>query len=199
MRLLLYGILILAASISIAAGDFYSHKYDTFEVSFSTPNQMPVDVQWGTEKPGMIIKMDLSNGESPYMTPHTWTTWESRATTKANMERLWTSRASGNAYTIPTIKKLANGDFLVFGSMMVRFNKITRTMRTFDLDGDDRLDYIVFWSGNGNFDYDLLNLLATTTKVSLISSKTSMTKDNSARLRALHQGGASIGRVFVGG
>ena len=199
MRLLLYGILILAASISIAAGNAYSHKYDTFEISFSTPNQMAADVQWGSETPGMKIKVDLGNGESPYITPHALTTWESRALTEANLEKLWTSRASGNAYTIPTIKEVANGDFLVFGRMMIRSNKITTTMRTFSLDGDDRIDYIVFWNGNGKFDYDLLNSLAANTKVSLLSSKASMSQDHSARSKALREDRASTGRVFVGG
>lgn len=197
MRLLLYGILILAASISIAAGDVYSHKYDTFEISFST--QAPAEVLWGSETPGMKIKVDLGNGESPYITPHALTTWESRASTKANLEKLWTSRASGNAYTIPTIKGTANGDFLVFGRMMIRSNKITTTMRTFDLDGNGRIDYTVFWSGSGKFDYDLLNSLAANTKVNLLSSKASMSKNHSARSRALRDGSASTGRVFVGG
>jgi hypothetical protein len=198
MRLITW-ILILIAGISIASGEAYSHKYDTFEISFSTPGQVPADVQWGSEKPGMIIRVNLDNGESPYITPHTLTTWESRASTKANLEKLWTSRASGNAYTIPTIKSLANGDFMVFGRMMIRTNKVTTTMRTFDLNGDDRIDYIVFWNGNGKFDYDLLNHLAANTIVSMISSKASMSKDLSPRSGALRQGRAPISRVFVAG
>lgn len=192
MRLLLVGILILAASISLAAGDVYSHKYDTFEISFST--QAPAEVLWGSETPGMKIKVDLGSGQSPYITPHALTTWESRALTEANLEKLWASRASGNAYTIPTIKGVANGDFLVFGRMMIRSSKITTTMRTFDLDGDDRIDYIVFWNGYGKFDYDLLNSLAADTKVSLLSSKASMSQDLSSR-----DGRAPTGRAFGGG
>ena len=55
------------------------------------------------------------------------------------------------------------------------------------------------WSGSGKFDYDLLNSLAANTKVNLLSSKASMSKNHSARSRALRDGSASTGRVFVGG
>jgi len=199
MKLLLYGILIFAAVISIAAGDTYSHKYDTFEISFSTPYQTSADVQWGDEKPGMTIKVNLGDGVSPYITPHALTTWESRAATRSNLERLWTSRASGNAYTVPTIKKLANGDFLASGRMMIQADKITTTMRTFDFNGDDRIDYIVYWNGYGNFDYALLNSLATNTRVSLNESESKTASDYSVRLRATRQHAKSAGRAFVSG
>jgi hypothetical protein len=47
-------------------GEDYSHKYDTFEIGFSTPNQISADVKWGTEKVGMKILVNLSIGERPY-------------------------------------------------------------------------------------------------------------------------------------
>lgn len=198
-KLLLCGILIFAAVISIAAGAAYSHKYDTFEISFLTPYQTFADVQWGDEKPGMTIKVNLGDGIIPYITPHALTTWESRATTKSNLERLWTSRASGNAYTSPTIKELANGDFLASGRMMIQANKITTTMRTFDFDGDDRIDYIVFWNGHGNFDYNILNSMASNTHVSLLDSKSMSSSDYSASSGTTRQHSRSAGRAFGGG
>jgi len=170
MKLMFYMILMLASSIAIVAGENYSHKYDTFEISFSTPRQMTADVQWGTEKAGMKILVNLSTGENPFIFRHILTTWNSRAATRANLENLWGSYASGNGHTTPTISKLDNGDFLVTGRMMVLNSMFTRAMRTFDFNGDGRLDYIVFWNGNGNFDYDLLNYLASTTNVILIQS-----------------------------
>jgi hypothetical protein len=115
------------------------------------------------------------------------------------LERLWTSRASGNAYTSPTIKELANGDFLASGRMMIQANKITTTMRTFDFDGDDRIDYIVFWNGHGNFDYSLLNSLASNTHVSLLDSKSMSASDYSASSGTTRQHSRSAGRAFGGG
>lgn len=181
MKLTLYLILMLASTTAIAAGEDYSHSYDTYEIGFSTPPQITADVQWGTEKPGMRMLVDLSTGESVFAFRHIFSTWDSREAAKANLEKLWSSYASGNGHTTPAISKLANGDFLLAGRMMVMNSKITRTMRTFDFNGDGRLDYIIFWNGNGNFNYDLLNYLASTTKVNLIPSKVSPNTGHSLR------------------
>ncbi len=181
MKLTLYLILMLASTTAIAAGENYSHSYDTFEIGFSTPSQTTANVQWDTEKPGMKILVDLSTGESVFAFRHIFSTWDSRKSTNANLEKLWGSYATGNGHTTPVISKLGNGDFLVAGRMMVMNNKITRTMRTFDFNGDGRLDFIIFWNGNGNFNYDLLNYLASTTKVNLIPSKVSPTTGHSLR------------------
>jgi hypothetical protein len=181
MKLTLYLILMLASTTAIAAGEDYSHSYDTFEIGFSTPPLTTANVQWDTEKPGMKILVDLGTGKNVYAFRHILSTWDSRESTKANLEKLWGSYATGNGHTTPVISELANGDFLVAGRMMVMNSKITRTMRTFDFNGDGRLDYIIFWNGNGNFNYDLLNYLASTTKINLIQTKVSPTTGHSLR------------------
>jgi hypothetical protein len=67
--------------------------------------------------------------------------------------------------------------------MMAMDGIITRVMRTFDFNQDKKLDYIVVWNGNGKFDYDLLNYLASTTNVSQIQAKESPTSNNPGRPR----------------
>jgi hypothetical protein len=187
MKLLLCIILMVAGLITIVAGEDYSHKYDTFEIGFSTPNQISADVQWGTEKVGMKILVNLSTGERPFIFRHTLATWDSRASTNANLEKLWATYADGDRYYEPTISKLDNGDFLVTGRMMVMDNMFTRVMRTFDFNQDEKLDYVVVWNGNGKFDYDLLNYLASTTNVSQIRSKESRSTIHSNRSREPYQ------------
>jgi hypothetical protein len=63
MKIMLCMILMVSSSIAIVAGEDYSHKYDTFEIGFSTPHQTAADVQWGTEKVGMKILVNLSTGK----------------------------------------------------------------------------------------------------------------------------------------
>jgi hypothetical protein len=174
-------ILMVSGLIAIVAGEDYSHKYDTFEIGFSTPHQTAADIQWGTEKVGMKILVNLSTGERPFIFRHTLTTWDSKASTNANLEKLWATYADGDRYYTPTISKLDNGDFLVTGRMMVMDSMFTRAMRTFDFDKDEKLDYIVVWNGNGKFDYDLLNYLASTTNVKPIWVKESPTANNPSR------------------
>jgi hypothetical protein len=183
MKLKLCVILTVVSLIAIVAGEHYSHKYDTFEISFQTPNQIAADVQWSTEKVGMKILVNLSTGERPFIFRHTLATWDSKASTNANLEKLWAIYADGNRYYAPTISRLDDGDFLVTGRMMSRDSMFTRAMRTFDFDGDEKLDYIVVWNGNGKFDYDLLNHLASSTNISPISSKASRTATHPDRPR----------------
>jgi hypothetical protein len=187
MKLKLCMILTVASLIAIAAAEDYRHKYDTFEIGFSTPNQISADVQWGTEKVGMKILVNLSTGERPFLFRHTLTTWDSRASSNANLEKLWATYADGDRYFAPKISRLDNGDFLVTGRMMVRDSMFTRAMRTFDFNQDEKLDYIVIWNGNGKFDYDLLNYLASTTKVSQIQSTQSRSAIHSNRPREHYQ------------
>ncbi len=179
MKLAIYLILMLASTAAIASGDEYSHRYDTFEIGFSTPPQIIADVQWNTETPGMKIMVDLSTGESVFAFRHIFSTWQSRDATRSNLEKLWTSYSSGNGHTTPTVSELNNGDFLVIGRMMDLRGMITRTMRTFDFNKDGRLDFIIIWNGNGSFDYELLNYLASTTKINLIQSKVNSTTEQS--------------------
>ena len=187
MKLNLCMILMVASLIAIATGEDYRHKYDTFEIGFSTPNQISADAQWGPEKVGMKIFVNLSTGERPFLFRHTLTTWDSRASTNANLEKLWATYADGDRYFAPMISRLDNGDFLVTVRMMVRDSMFTRAMRTFDFNQDEKLDYIVIWNGNGKFDYDLLNYLASTTKVSQIQSKQSRSAIHSNRPREPYQ------------
>jgi hypothetical protein len=99
------------------------------------------------------------------------------------LEKLWATYADGDRYYTPTISKLDNGDFLVTGLMMAKDSMITRVMRTFDFDQDEKLDYIVVWNGNGKFDYDLLNYLASSTDVSQIQTKASRSISHTDRPR----------------
>jgi hypothetical protein len=181
MKIMLCMILMVSSSIAIVAGEDYSHKYDTFEIGFSTPHQTVADVQWGTEKVGMKILVNLSTGERPFVFRHTLTTWDSKVPTNANLEKLWATYADGDRYYTPTISKLDNGDFLVTGRMMAKDSMITRVMRTFDFNQDEKLDYIVVWNGNGKFDYDLLNYLASSTNIDQIQLKESRSASHSDR------------------
>lgn len=199
MKLLIYVMLMLIGAFGVVAGDDYSHKYETFEIGFSTPLQVTADVQWDVEKAGMSIKMDLSTGEKLSVFPHIFSTWDSRAITKANLERIWSSYANGNGYSLPTISELSCGDFLVAGSMMDKDSKIKRTMRTFDFDEDGRLDYIVFWNGDWDIDPDLLNYLASTTTVDLVSSKVDLESPSPYQQKAQRCSLQAFRQAFVGG
>jgi hypothetical protein len=143
MKLMLGMILIGSKLNRNYDGEDYSHKYDTFEIGFSMPNQISADVQWGTEKVGMKILVNLSTVERPFVFRHTLTTWDSRSSTNANLEKLWTTYADRDRYFAPTISRLDNGDFPVTGRMMTMDNIFTRAMRTFDFDQDEMLDYSV--------------------------------------------------------
>jgi hypothetical protein len=46
MKLKLCMILVVAGLIAIETGEDYKHKYDTFEIGFSKPNQISADVQY---------------------------------------------------------------------------------------------------------------------------------------------------------
>jgi len=197
MKSLICVMLMLSWAFGVVAGEDYSHKYETFEIGFSTPQQVTADVQWGVEKPGMLIKMNLSTGDTPSLFPHIFSTWDSRAITKANLERIWASYANGNGYAVPTISELSCGDFLVAGSMMDRDSKVKRTMRTFDFDDDGRLDFIVFWNGEWDVDLDLLNYLASTTTVDLVSSEVESLKF--AQQKAQRRSLPALRQAFVGG
>ncbi len=199
MKLLICVTLMLIGAFGVVAGDDYSHKYETFEIGFSTPLQVTADVQWGVEKAGMLIKMNLSTGEKPSVFPHIFSSWDSRAITRANLERIWASYATGNGYALPTISELSCGDYLVSGSMMNMDSKIKRTMRTFDFDNDGRLDFIVFWNGDWEIDLDLLNYLASTTTVNLISSKVGLKSSDTAQQMARKRSLPAFRQAFVGG
>lgn len=170
----------LAMAAGIAAGAEYSHKYATFEISFNTLPGDTANIQWGDSGIGngtanwtmKLITMDLSSGERLFILPHNPSTWEKRDISDGNLEKLWNHDADGNLYSIPAITRLGNGDYLVTGHMMRASNYITRTMRTFDFDHDDRVDFYVLWNANGKANTDLLNYLAANTNVYLSDALT---------------------------
>jgi hypothetical protein len=96
MKPMLCIILMVTGLIAIVAGEDYSHKYDTFEIGFSTLDLISADVHWGTEKVGMKILVNLSTGERLFVFRHTLTAWDSRASTNANLEKLWSTYADGH-------------------------------------------------------------------------------------------------------
>ncbi len=178
MKIMLCIIFALAITAGIVAGEEYSHKYSTFEISFSTPPTVTANVQWGAganngttngtnNELGKLITVDLSTGDSLFILPHSPSTWESRDTSLDNIQKLWNHDADGNLYTNPSIYKLDNGDYVATGHMMRASKYITRSMRTFDFNHDDRIDFYVLWNENGKVDLDLMNSLATDTNVNL--------------------------------
>lgn len=178
MKVMLYVIFALVMTAGIAASEEYSHKYSTFEISFITLPGDTASIQWGDNGAGnetangtiKLITMELSRGESLFVIPHNPTTWQKKDISKENLVKLWNHDADGNMYSIPAITRLGSGDFLVTGHMMFASNYITRTMRTFDFDNDDRVDFYVLWNANGKADTDLMNYLAANTDVYLSGS-----------------------------
>ncbi len=176
MKNMLCILFVLAITAGIAASAEYSHKYDTFKISFDTLPGDTANIQWGDSGADNttanttfhLITMYLSTGESLFVIPHNPSMWERRDTSENNLEKLWNHDADGTMYSVPTITRLGNGDYLVTGHMMRASEYITRTFRSFDFDKDGRIDFYVLWNGFGKVDTDRLNYLATNTNVVLL-------------------------------
>ncbi len=175
MKIMLLIILALAMAAGAASGEEYSHKYAAYEISFDTMPRATANVQWGDSGANngtdnvtiKLITIVLSSGESFFVLPHSLFTWQSRDISENNLEKLWHNDADGNLYSVPTITRLGNGDYLVTGHMVRASDYITRTMRSFDFDHDGRIDFYVHWNANGKADTDLMNYLAANTNVNL--------------------------------
>jgi len=177
MKIMLCMVFALAVTAGIVAvsGEEYSHRYSTFEISFSTLPGDIANVQWGdgganngtTNTTCSLITMELSSGESLFVIPHSPSTWEHRDISENNLESLWNHDADGNLYSVPTITRLGNGDYLVTGHMMRASMYITRTLRSFDFNHDGMIDFYVLWNANGKADTDIMNYLAANTNINL--------------------------------
>ncbi|MFB3766518.1 MAG: hypothetical protein ACE14P_14900 [Methanotrichaceae archaeon] len=183
MKIMLGILFALAIIVGIAAGAEYSHRYSTYEISFSTPPGVTADVQWGDEANtgingtnngtanetnslvGKLITVNLCTGDSLFILPHSLSTWEPRDTSRDSLQKLWNHDADGTLFTNPNIYRLDNGDYIATGHMMRAGKYITRTLRTYDFNYDDRTDFYVLWNANGKEDMDLMNSLATGTKI----------------------------------
>lgn len=162
--MVLCAILALSAFIGVVAGMDYSHKYDTFEISFSTPSGITAQVDWGKGDSFIPINIDLSTGDTLFpWPPSKIADYESHDTTNDNLAKIWSKDADNGQYSAPTITKLDNGDYIVTGRMIRMGSMITRVTRTFNKDG--KLDAYMQWNGQGKVDYDTMNHLATTTVV----------------------------------
>lgn len=150
---------------ALAAGIPYNHSFSTFELSFSTPNNVTADVNWNLER---HIIIDLDTGENLVVLPKNLNNpqQEFRENTNENLKRLWTDYIY-ESYFDPAIIKIDNGDFIVFGRLISGSRSITRVMRTFDFDGDDIFDYRVFWDTCRTIDYEKIKYLANTTNIYL--------------------------------
>lgn len=158
--------LVLVAFIGAAVGADYSHKYDTFEMSFSTPTGITAQVDWGKGDSFLPIDIDLSTGDTLFpWPPREFHDYESRDSTNANLEKIWSSDADDGKYSTPAIIKLDNGDYIVTGRMIRMGSMITRVTRTFDFDKDGKLDSYIQWNGRDKVNYDTMNYLASTTIV----------------------------------
>ena len=175
MKIMLCILFALAVTAGIVAGDEYSHKYSTFEISFVTLPGDTANVLWGDgganngtlNMTSDLITVNLNTGESLFVIPHNLSTWEGRDTSENNLVRLWSHDADGNLYSVPTITRLGNGDYLVTGHMMRASTYITRTFRSFDFDHDGMIDFYVLWNEDGKADTDMMNYLAANTNVFL--------------------------------
>ena len=175
MKIMLYMIFVLAVTVGIVTGEEYSHRYGTFEISFATLPGDTANVQWGdgganngtTNMTSNLITMKLSTGESLFVIPHSPSTWDRRDISENNLERLWSHDADGDLYSVPTITRLGDGDYLVTGHMMFASRYITRTFRSFDFNHDGMIDFYVLWNANGKVDTDMMNYMAANTNVIL--------------------------------
>lgn len=167
--LVLCAILALVAFNGIAAGGDYSHKYGTFEISFSTPSGITAQVDWREGESFVPIGIDLSTGDSLFpWPPLKIADYESNDATNDNLVKIWSKDADNGQYSAPTITKLDNSDYIVTGRMIRMGNMITRVTRTFNKDG--KLESYMQWNGQGKVDYDTMNYLATTTVVNFTTS-----------------------------
>ncbi len=178
MKIMLCVIIAFAINIGIVACEEYSHTYSTFQISFSTPPGVIANVQWGSganngtnngtiNELGKLIAVDLNTGDKLFILPHSPSTCEQRDTSRDNLQKLWSHDADGNLYTEPSIYRLNNSDYVVIGHMMRAGEYITRSMRTFDFNHDDRIDFYALWNADGKVELDLMNSLASNTNVNL--------------------------------
>ena len=165
MRLIWCILLTFASATSLAACEEYSHDYDTFKISFSTPPGVTAQVDWGTGISWLATNVKLSTGEEVfYWSPTKLESPESAS--KENLAKLWDD-ITATERSPTTITKLDNGDYLVSGRMVRLGSMFTSVLRTFDINGDGNIDATMKWNGQGKVKYDTLNYLASTTKINL--------------------------------
>jgi hypothetical protein len=166
--LLFCAILALATSIGIVEGADYSHDYDTIgiAISFSTPPGITAEVDWGEGDSFSPIDITLSTGDAlfPWL-PRRFYDFESRDSNTENLEKIWSSDADHDQYSLQSITELDNGDYIISGRMIRMGSMITRITRTFDFDNDGKLDSYMQWNGRDKVDYNTMNHLASTTNV----------------------------------
>lgn len=163
--LLFCAILALATSIGIVEGADYSHDYDTIgiAISFSTPPGITAEVDWGEGDSFSPIDITLSTGDAlfPWL-PRRFYDFESRDSNTENLEKIWSSDADHDQYSLQSITELDNGDYIISGRMIRMGSMITRITRTFDFDNDGKLDSYMQWNGRDKVDYNTMNHLAST-------------------------------------
>lgn len=153
---------ILIALVGITSGAQYSHSYDTFEFSVSTP--LSLDIEWGSSD-GSMIWANLPDGDYFFVWNGKFYDWESRETSEENLIEMWSDDADDDQHSDPTITQLDNGDYVITGRMIRMGSMITRSVRTFDFDGDKLIDWHTTWNIKSKYDYETIASLAGATNV----------------------------------
>ncbi len=141
--------LLLITAIQVTTCMEYSHLFDTWEMKFSTPQDIKADVTWRPETDaGGSSSILLTDGQNLYLDVdfflNKFEEGDSRDTTPENLKKLWKFN-SLKTDKDPTISKLKNGDYVVAGPCE---SSAVSVMRTFDFDRDGQIDcYLVFMGG----------------------------------------------------
>ena len=155
--------ILFATSMGLALAA--SNSFDTFSFSFTASSEVNTqDIQWGPSD-GSMIWINQPGGENFFVWNTKFYDWESRDPTKEVLTKAWNQDADEGQASEPTITKLANGDYVVTGRMIRMSTMITRSLRTYDLDGDGKMDWKTTWNINGKYDLNTIENLATSSNV----------------------------------
>ena len=129
-----------------------SNSFDTFSFSFTAPSGVNTqDIMWGPSD-GSMICVNQPDREDFFVWNSKFYDWESRDPTEEVLTKAWSEDADDGQASEPTITKLDNGDYVITGRMIRIATMITRSLRTYDLDGDGKMDWKTTWNINCKYD-----------------------------------------------
>lgn len=139
----------------------YEHKIENIaDISFQTPSGVTATVDWSSGS-FLPTNVDLSSGESFFVWTGDIYDWEAKENpTDDDLGTMLGSDADKKQYTVTSTKRVSAGNYIVTGRLMRMDEMLTRSIRTFDLDGNGIMDFKVTWNGKGKISYDLINFLA---------------------------------------